>query len=355
MKQMKLVLRNGMEFTGVSCGSDKTVVGEIVFNTSMVGYQEIISDPAYSGQIVVMTYPLMGQYGITDDDFESRTPSIGGLVVRECCNTPSNFRYTKTLSEELDERGIPCLSGPDTRMITRIIRDEGCMTAALVDECVSHEDAMALIAAYRPKENPVSEVSCSKRWFSRTPHHKFDIVVVDCGLKHSVIAELNRRSCNVTVVPFDASLEDILSFNPDGLLISNGPGSPDSLPDLIDVVRKLRGKLPIFGICLGQNIVSLACGAGNIRLKAGHHGGRPVRESDGGRIISAEHNHNWTVDPDTLEGSGLEVSYSDVSDGSIEGLVCRKDRICTVQFYPEGAPGPRESHFFDDFIKAMED
>lgn len=355
MKKMKLVLENGKEFYGEVCGAQKQTVGEIVFNTSMVGYQEIVSDPSYAGQIVVMTYPLMGQYGITDDDFESRTPALAGLVARECCETPSNFRFTKTLSEELEERSIPCLTGVDTRMITSIIRDEGCMKAAFVEEDMSHEDAMEYIRTYEPAACPVKTASCAKRWFSRTPHHNFDVVVIDCGLKHSIVTELNDRGCNVTVVPFSATVEDILSFNPDGILISNGPGSPEALPELVEVVKALRGRLPIYGICLGQEIIALSYGAKVARLKAGHHGGRPVRVAETGRIFTAEHNNNYAVDPASLEGTGLEVSYTDVADGCIEGIACAKDRCSAVQFYPEGAPGPRESAFFDEFIKAMED
>ena len=211
---MKLVLENGQEFHGLGYGSQSPVVGEIVFNTSMVGYQEIASDPAYAGQLVVMTYPLIGQYGITDDDFEARTFSIGGLIVREYCDTPSNFRYTKTLSEEMDEHGIPILSGPDTRMLTRIIRTEGSMKAAIVDESMSTGNALVLIAQAPVQTDQVAKVSCTKRWFSRTPQHKYDVVIVDCGLKHSIVSALNQRGCNVTVVPYNSTLEEILYARP---------------------------------------------------------------------------------------------------------------------------------------------
>lgn len=355
MKKMKLVLGNGQVFNGIGSASETPAVGEIVFNTSMVGYQEILSDPSYAGQIVVMTYPLMGQYGITDDDFEARNPGLCGLVVRECCDTPSNFRYTKTLSEELDEHGIPCLSGVDTRMITRIIRNEGCMMAAIVDEQTSTEDALAMIKETGMKENPVAASSCAKRWFSRTPHHKFDVVIIDCGLKHSIVAELNKRGCNVTVVPFNSTAEEILSFNPDGILISNGPGDPCGLPEIVRVIETLKGRLPIYGICLGHCLIALAYGAEIRRMKCGHHGGHPVRIAENGRIITTEHNHNYTVDADSLKGTGLEVTYTDVTDGTVEGIGCAADRVASVQFYPEGAPGPKESPFFDSFIKAMED
>ena len=355
MKKMKLVLADGHEFSGIVNGTDSPCAGEIVFNTSVVGYQEILSDPSYAGQIVVMTYPLMGQYGITDDDFESRVPALKGLVVRECCESPSNFRYTKTLGEELDEHGIPCLEGVDTRMITRIIRDAGSMPAAIVPEESSTEEALALMKGVPSGNNPVAGASCAKRWFSRTPHHKFDVVVVDCGLKHSVVAELNKRGCNVTVVPFNASEKDIMSFNPNGILLSSGPGDPASLEGTIGLVRSLRGKLPVFGIGLGHELIALSCGARCIKLKCGLHGGYPVRETGKAMIISAEYNCGYVVDPASLEGTGLEISHTNVLDGSIAGLSCPADRIHSVQFYPEGAPGPSESPFFDEFIKAMED
>ena len=352
---MKLVLENGQEFHGLGFGAQKPVVGEIVFNTSMVGYQEIASDPAYAGQLVVMTYPLIGQYGITDDDFEARTFSIAGLIVREYCDTPSNFRYTKTLSEEMAEHGIPILSGPDTRMLTRIIRTHGSMKAAIVDEKMSTGNTLVLIAQAPVKTDQVAEVSCTKRWFSRTPQHKYDVVIVDCGLKHSIVSALNQRGCNVTVVPYNSTLEEILSFNPDGVIISNGPGSPDALPGLIELVNSLKGRLPLFGICLGHLLIARSYGAKTFKMLCGHHGGHPVRSMITGRIITTEHNHNYAVDEASLKGTPLEVVYKDASDGTVEGLQCPADKVYTVQFYPEGAPGPQESDFFDKFIAMMEE
>ncbi|MBO6044794.1 MAG: carbamoyl phosphate synthase small subunit, partial [Bacteroidales bacterium] len=212
--EKKLVLESGQEFYGIGFGADCRRVCEIVFNTSVVGYQEIISDPSYAEQIVVMTYPLIGNYGITDEDFESRTPSIGGLVVRECCDTPSNFRYTKTLEEELEERGIPCLSGVDTRMLTKIIRDSGRPMAAIVEAGMPKEEALALIAATERPKDLVRRVSCRKRWVTRTSGHKYHVVAVDCGIKYSIISHLKDRGCNVTIVPFNASADDIMAFNP---------------------------------------------------------------------------------------------------------------------------------------------
>lgn len=352
---MKLVLADGQEFVGLGYGSWTSVVGEIVFNTSMVGYQEIISDPAYDGQIVVMTYPLMGQYGITEEDFESRNSGIAGLVTKDCCETPSNFRYTKTLSEQLEEHAIPCISDIDTRMLTRIIREKGCMMAAIVDESVSKSEALAMISECKHSGRNAGTVSCNKRYFSRTPHHKYDVVVIDCGLKHSIIKELNAFGCNVTIVPASSTADEIMAFEPDGILICGGPSDPAELTDVIDVVKSLKGRLPISGTGLGHCIIALAYGAKTFKMKCGHHGDHPVREIATGRIITAQHNHIYAVLEDSLKGTGLETTYLDITDGTIEGLECRKDGVSSLQFCPEGAPGPKESHFFEDFIKAMED
>jgi len=354
-KEKKLVLEDGHIFHGLGYGADTQVVGEIIFNTSMVGYQEILSDPAYAGRIVVMTYPLIGQYGITDEDFEARVPALGGMVVRECCETPSNFRYTKTLSEELEEHGIPCLSGPDTRMITRILSAKGTMQAAIVDESMSDEEALELVRKGSPAVT-AADVTCTKRWFSRTPHHSFDVVAIDCGIKYSVIKALNNRGCNVTIVPCTSSVEEVLAFNPDGILISNGPGGPYSLPEVIELIDALKGRLPIFGICLGHELIAMSYGAKVTKLKVGHYGGHPVRELASGRITPTEHNHSYVVDAASLEGTPLEITHLDVADGCIEGLECRKDRVFSVQFYPEGAPGPEDCLvLFDKFIKLMEE
>ena len=354
LKNKKLVLETGQEFSGIGFASDSPAVGEIVFNTSMVGYQEIISDPAYAGQIVVMTYPLMGQYGITEEDFESRAALLSGIVVRENCDTPSNFRYIKTFAEELEDRGVAGIQGLDTRMLTRIIREKGSMKAAIVDEGMDTMTALKLIASTDTGVKAAA-ASCTKRWFSRTPHHKFDVVVVDCGLKHSIVSALNRSGCNVTVVPADTTADEIASFSPDGVIISSGPGNPADMPELIGLVRTIKGRFPLLGISLGHEIIALAYGAKVMKLKVGHHGGHPVRNLETGRIITAEHNNNWCVDEASLEGTGLKVTYRDVADGVVDGLECAEDKVFSVQFYPEGAPGPKESDIFDKFVNMMED
>lgn len=355
LKKMKLVLADGREIAGLGAGAPVCACGELVFNTSMVGYQEVLSDPAYAGQIVVMTYPLIGQYGIMDEDFESKNPSVAGLVVRECSNTPSNFRYTQTLPEFLQEHDIPCLEGVDTRMITRIVRDNGCMMAALVPAEMPAAEAVAMLQAAAPDKDAVAKVSCKKRWFSRTAQHTHDVVIVDCGLKHGVVKALNRRGCNVTVVPFNTSADEILAFNPDGVLLSSGPGNPVDASAIVEVVNALKGKLPVFGIGLGMNLIALSYGAGVEKMKAGHHGGHPVRRVDSPRIVTAEHNHNYTVVEASLASTPLKVTYYDAADGTVEGVECAADKVYAVQFYPEGGPGPEETDFFDKFVKMMEE
>lgn len=353
LKKMKLVLPDGRQICGMNAGADVCVCGELVFNTSMVGYQEVISDPAYAGQIIVMTYPLIGQYGIMDEDFESKSPSAAGLIVRECCDTPSNFRYTQTLPEYLQEHDIPCLEGVDTRMLTTIIREEGNMRAALVPEDMPLDEALAMLSAWTPDDRAAAKASCTKRWFSRTAQHIHDVVIVDCGLKNGIVKALNRRGCNVTVVPFGSTAEEILAFNPDGVLISSGPGNPADAMAVVDVINQLKGKLPVFGIGLGHALIALSYDAQVERLKAGHHGGHPVRPVGSLRIVTAEHNHNYTVVEASLAATPLSVTYHDAADGTVEGIECAADKVYAVQFYPEGGPGPEETDFFDRFVKMI--
>ncbi len=353
---VKLVLENGQEFPGFSCGAGRTIVGEVVFNTSVVGYQEILSDPSYTNQIVVMTYPLMGNYGITDDDFETKSPTLGAMVMRECCETPSNFRYTKTLDETLEEAKIPGISGIDTRRLTRVIRDEGCMRGAIVGIDTPLEEALRLISTTPADHDVVAKVSCKKRWFSRTQNQKFNVVAIDCGIKYNIIRSLNARGCNVIIVPFDMPAEQIMAFNPDGIFISNGPGDPKDVEPVKNLVERLRGKLPIFGICLGHQIISLAYGAETYKLKFGHRGGNhPVKNLLNGKIEITSQNHNYAVRPESLEGTGLKITHLNLLDHTVEGVRSDEDRIFSVQYHPESAPGPQDSgYLFDIFIKDME-
>ena len=352
----KIVLENGMEFYGYGFGADREVINEIVFNTSMVGYQEIMSDPSYTDQMVVMTYPLIGNYGITDEDYETKFPTIGGLIVREYNDVPSNFRYTKTLSEVFEEHNIPGISGVDTRMITRIIRNEGSQRVLLTSVDTPIEEALAKMAATPWPTDQVARVSSRKRWFSRTPNHKFDVIAIDCGIKYNIIRQLNLKGCNVTVVPHNTTAEEILAFQPDGLFLSNGPGNPEDVTSVIEVIKSLRGKLPIFGICLGHQLISLAYGAETYKLKFGHRGGNhPVKNLLNGRVEITSQNHSFAVRQESLEGTGLEATHLNILDNTVEGVRSVADQVFSVQYHPESAPGPQDSHYlFDIFIEMMQ-
>lgn len=357
VKKRKLILADGSVYEGAGFGADCSRVCEVVFNTSMVGYQEIVSDPSYTDQAVVMTYPLIGNYGITDEDYETRTPTIGGLIVREYNDLPSNFRYTRTLSEIMEENRVPGISGIDTRRLTRSIRDIGSRRALITDGNVSVEEALAVIAATPVPRDAVSRVSCRRRWYSRTSNPRFNVVAVDCGVKLNIIRSLNRRGCNVTVVPFDTPAAVIEAMRPDGIVLSNGPGDPEDVQPVIGLVRALRGKYPIFGICLGHQLISLACGARTYKLKFGHRGGNhPVKNLLTGKIEITSQNHSYAVDPASVDGTGLEITHINLLDDTVEGVRNAGERIFSVQYHPESAPGPQDSSYlFDEFIAVMEE
>ena len=351
----KLVLENGSEYYGFGFGADVDRVFEVVFNTSMVGYQEILSDPSYTYQMVVMTYPIIGNYGITDDDYESKMPTIGGMAVREYNDNPSNFRYTKTLSEVMCEYNIPGITEIDTRKLTREIRDTGSQKALLTSTDVSKEEALERLRETAVPTDAVSKVSCKKRWYSRTSNHKYNIVAVDCGMKLNIIRSLNAKGCNVTVVPYNTTAEEIAFMNPDGVFLSNGPGNPEDVPEVISVVQKLRGQYPIFGICLGHQIISLAYGAKTYKLKFGHRGGNhPVKNLRTGKIEITSQNHSYAVDNASVQGTGLEITHINLLDNTVEGVRSLKDRVFSVQYHPESAPGPQDSNYlFDEFMEMI--
>lgn len=353
----KLILEDGSEYLGYSFGSLEDRVLEIVFNTSMAGYQEIVSDPSYTYQAVVMTYPLIGNYGITDDDFESKNITIGGIIVRDYNDMPSNFRYTKTLSELLEENGIPGISGVDTRKLTRSIRDLGSRRALITDISTTLEEGLEIIRNTPVPHDAVPKVSCKKRWYSRTANPQFNVVALDCGIKLNIIRSLNKCGCNVTVVPYNTTAEEIRFMNPDGLFLSNGPGDPEDVTPAIELVKELKGSYPIFGICLGHQIISLAYGAKTYKLKFGHRGGNhPVKNLATGKIEMTSQNHSYAVDPSTLDGTGLTMTHLNLLDNTVEGVECLKDRVFSVQYHPESAPGPQDSHYlFDKFIKIMKE
>lgn len=351
----KIVLEDGEEYYGYGFGANKEAINEIVFNTSMVGYQEIVSDPSYTYQMVVMTYPLIGNYGITDEDYETKQPTIGGIIVREYNDLPSNFRYTKSLSEYLEENNIPGIEGIDTRKLTRSIREKGSRKVIITDINTSTQDILKKLKEYEIPKDAVSKVSCKKRWYSRTANPNYNIVAVDCGIKLNIVRSLNKRGCNVTVVPYNTTAKEIMELNPDGIFLSNGPGDPEDVKEVIKLVKELKGKYPIFGICLGHQMISLAYGAKTYKLKFGHRGGNhPVLNLETDKIEITSQNHSYAVDEESLAKTELTVTHKNILDNTIEGVECKKDKVFSVQYHPESAPGPQDSgYLFDKFIKLL--
>lgn len=353
----KIVLEDGSVYFGYSFGSKSEKICEIVFNTSMVGYQEIISDPSYTYQAVVMTYPIIGNYGITDEDYETKTPTIGALLVKDYNDLPSNFRATKTLAEILEEYDIPGVYGLDTRKLTRSIRNFGSRKVIITDISVSDEEALLKLKTYVLPNDGVKKVSSKKKWYSRTFHAKYNVVAVDCGIKFNIIRSLNKRGCNVTVVPYNITAEEISSLKPDGVFFSNGPGNPEDVTETIKLIRDIKGKYPIFGICLGHQLISLAYGAKTYKLKFGHRGGNhPVKNLKTGKIEITSQNHSYAVNPDSIKNTPLEITHINILDNTVEGVECINDKIFSVQYHPESAPGPQDStYLFDKFINMMEE
>lgn len=354
---MKLVLKDGRTFLGYSKAANVEKIGELVFNTSMVGYQEIATDPSYNEQIVVMTYPLIGNYGINDEDNESKAVKMNGFVVREYNDEPSNFRFTKTFSELLEENDVPLISGIDTRKLTRIIRDEGSQFGLITDINTPLEECLEKLNAYKYPHTQVKNVSSKKRWISRAKNPKYTVVALDFGTKHNIIRKLNEKNCTVFVLPYDTTADKILEYDPDGLFLSNGPGDPEDNPIAINVVRELKGKLPIFGICLGHQIISLACGCKTYKLKFGHRGGNhAIKNLITGHIEITSQNHSFAVDPESVKKTDLEITHINLLDNTVEGVRCDKDKLFSVQYHPESAAGPEDSEYlFDIFTKYMDE
>ena len=353
----KIILEDGQEYYGYGFGAMREKVCEIVFNTSMVGYQEILSDPSYTYQAVVMTYPLIGNYGMAEDDYERNTPTIGALIVREYNDAPSNFRSTATLSEVMEKFDIPGIYGIDTRKLNRSIRDFGSRKVLITDISTTLEEALNILKFTNIPTDAVSRVSCDKIMISNAENQKHHVVAIDCGMKMNIVRSLNKRGCKVTIVPWNTTAEAIMALDPDGIFISNGPGDPTDVPETIETIKNLIGKHPIFGICLGHQIISLAYGAKTYKLKFGHRGGNhPVRNLETNKIEITSQNHSYAVDTDSLNGTDLTVTHINLLDNTIEGVKCGKDKVFSVQYHPESAPGPQDSaYLFDRFIKMMEE
>ena len=351
----KLILEDGSVYYGTGFGADRDAVCEIVFNTSMAGYQEIVSDLSYTDQAVVMSYPLIGNYGITDEDFESKAPMIGGMIVRDYNDLPSNFRYTRTLAELLAEYHIPGVTGVDTRKLVRSIRDLGSRRVLITRPNVTTEEGLRRIAQTPVPHDAVARVSCKRRWYARTANPKYRVVAIDCGMKLNIVRMLNRYGCNVTVVPYDTTAEEIRFMNPDGVFISNGPGDPEDVKCVIETLKELKGEYPMFGICLGHQLLALAYGAKTYKLKFGHRGGNhPVKDLETGKIEMTSQNHSYAVDMKSVEGTGLTISHINLLDNTVEGMKCPENKMFSVQYHPESAPGPQDSSYlFERFVKTM--
>ncbi len=355
MNSRKLILDDGSVYTGRAFGGTKETVCEVVFNTSMAGYQEIVSDPSYTDQAVAFSYPMIGNYGITNEDFESRMISPSALIVRDICDDPSNFRCVRTVNDLLEEQNIPGILGVDTRKLVRHIRDHGLRRALITDAAVSADEGMRIIRDTPVPHDAVCRCSCRRKWYARTSNPRYHVVVIDCGMKAGIVRLLNGYRCNVTVVPFDTGYEQILSLAPDGVLISNGPGDPEDVPEVIGTLQGLRGRVPLFGICLGHQLIALSYGARTYKLKFGHRGGNhPVREIRTGKIKMTSQNHSYAVDEGSLAGTGLDVSHVNLLDHTVEGLRNEEDCVFSLQFHPESAPGPQDgTELFEQFVEMM--
>lgn len=352
----KIILEDGAEFYGYGFGAEEERIVEIVFNTSMVGYQEILSDPSYTGQAVVMTYPLMGNYGMCDDDYETDRPSISAMIVREFNDEPSNFRAMETLEQVMQKYGIVGMAGVDTRMLARYIRNKGTCKALITDAALPNIAGFAKLRTTKLPTDVVAKVSTKLPWKSFAENARFHVVAVDCGMKRNIVRSLNAYGCDVTIVPWNTTAQEVERLRPNGLFISNGPGNPEDVQPVIELVRALRGKYPIFGICLGHQIIALSYGAQTYKLKFGHRGGNhPVKNLKTGKVEITSQNHSYAVNADSLAGTGLEVTHINLLDNTVEGLKCEKDRIFSVQYHPESAPGPQDSaYLFGQFIAMME-
>jgi carbamoyl-phosphate synthase small subunit len=372
--QAVLALEDGRIFRGKGYGAKGECYGEVVFNTSITGYQEIFTDPSYAGQIVVLTNPEIGNYGTTPEDSEANRPYIEGLIVREFSRVSSNWRSQEVAEEYLERYQIPVLADIDTRALVRHLRDNGVMRGVV---STLETDPEKLVAKARsiPKMDgtDLAKVVSTKNvyeWEQGIRSHipdevvgvkdappKHHVVAYDYGIKHNIMRKLVGECCRVTVVPAETSAEDVLAMKPDGVFLSNGPGDPEPCTYAVNNIRSMMGRVPIFGICLGHQLTGIALGGKTFKLKFGHHGGNhPVKQLATGKVEITAHNHNFAVDPDSLPASEVELTHIDLNDNTLEGLRHRNMPLFSVQYHPEAAPGPHDSHYlFKDFVKMMEE
>ncbi|MBE8954867.1 MAG: glutamine-hydrolyzing carbamoyl-phosphate synthase small subunit [Quinella sp. 2Q5] len=351
----KLILQDGTTFRGqLFGGSNATTEGEVVFNTGMTGYQEILTDPSYCRQIVTLTYPIVGNYGTAKQFNQSRKSFVGGLVVGELCDKPSSSSMEKTLPEFLTAEKIPCLYDVDTRALTRKIRSVGTMKGVIVSEYTS-QSTIDEMMALPVRKNVVEMVTTPVSYTLDAGKNSLYVVTMDFGIKRNILDALRKLNCRVTVVPAKTSAEEILALNPDGIFLSNGPGDPKDVPTVIAEVKKLLDKRPLFGICLGHQILALAMGANTYKLKFGHRGcNQPVKNLLNGKVAITAQNHGYAVDAASLKGLPIQVTHVSLNDGTVEGVRHTSLPITSVQYHPEAAPGPNDSvRLFDEFIEHM--
>lgn len=358
-----LVLEDGTVFEGRAIGAPGTAIGEVVFSTSMTGYQEMLTDPSYAGQLLTLTYPLIGNYGVTEEDFESRRIQVAGFIVKQLCERPSNWRAAGDLGALLEKHGVVAIEGIDTRALTRRLRERGVMMGILTSELEAGAALERLRSA--PEYEQIDfvrrvttpEPYVWERTAARPDGRVLEVSLIDCGVKFNILRSLAAEGVRTTVFPCTTPAEAILERNPDGIAFSPGPGDPRHLEEVVQTARVLiRSGTPVFGICLGNQIVGKAFGAETFKLRFGHRGGNhPVKELETGRVYITSQNHGYAVDPSGLEQSGLEVTHVNLNDGTVEGLRHRELPVFTIQYHPEANPGPRDSRYlFDRFVEAME-
>lgn len=358
-KKAYLLLSDGTVYEGYSFGTEGTAFGEVVFTTAMTGYQEALTDPSYYGQLVTQTFPLIGNYGINDEDFESKKSYVGGYIIREWCSAPSNFRMQGNIDDFLKKQNIVGIHSIDTRSLTRKIREYGVMNGVITTEDVysKKDELLEQIKAFSIKD-AVKNVSVKEIEYYNAENPEYTVVIIDLGYKFSIRDELVKRGCNVVVVPYNTTAEKIKEINPDGIMVSNGPGDPTDNPEVIANVAEIsKLDIPIFGICMGHQIVALAHGAKTEKLKYGHRGeNQPVVDIALGKTFVTSQNHGYAVLSDSIDSNIAEVSHYNANDRTCEGIRYKKTNAFTVQFHPEAHGGPLDtSYLFDEFIKIMEE